>query len=109
VANPTSIDAGSAVVAASGSDQNIVLNPRRKYTLQHNGVTEADNADLSTIFCALEKAASLTPTAGANVLHLRPGDKPLTIGQRSTTLHFISNGTPTFTLVAGPIVDPHLF
>lgn len=107
MANPTSIAGIPAVLVASTSEQSVMLETNREYTLAHDGENASGVADTATIYLAFQSASvDADASEGASKFKLL-GGRSVVLGPGLDTVKFkVAAGAPTFSVSPGPEISP---
>lgn len=100
MANPTAIDGGFATLAASTDDQEITLNPRRKYSVYHMGLDDVGDTDEGLVNLATAEITDVDYSEGLSRLPL-PAGVTVVLGSELQTLHYkAASGVPRLIIIA---------
>lgn len=104
MANPDDLtDVALAVLEVTTSEQEVILDPRREYTLSHDGENTSGAEDTNTIYLATEGDVVADANEGEDKYKLKNG-RFTTVGPDKTVLKFASaSGSPTMSVSAGPV------
>lgn len=106
--NPTAIDGELAVLVAGTDDVAVTLDPRREYTLAHDGENVSGSEDTNTVYLAIGAAATATAAEGANKFKLKNG-RAVVVGPGADVLHFkTAAGAPTLSVSPSQVIPPNM-
>jgi hypothetical protein len=101
MANATAIDENPTILEATSSPQSVTLNPRKRYTIFHDGL-EDDDSTVSTGNIYISRGIvdpDDTGDEGQNNFRLKNG-RALTIGPGWTAFSFeAAAGSPTMSVI----------
>lgn len=102
MANVASIDETPSIVEATSTTRTVTLNPRKRYTIFHDGLENDDStASTGTIYIARGTVADVDDTGveGQNNFRLKSG-RAITIGPNWNAISFeAAAGDPTMSIV----------
>lgn len=91
-----------AVIVTGVVEVLLTLDPRREYTIAHDGETNGGVADSNNVYLATATGVTASSAEGANKAKLLPG-RTIVVGPGVDTLALkTAAGAPTVTVVPGP-------
>jgi hypothetical protein len=100
MANPVEIAGRPAVLATSGTPDQVKLDPDRSYLVGHSGKQEGGGNDSADVYLATSAAVDADGSSGADKYVLSDGEF-VTLPPGIGLLKFASAGTPTLKIMPG--------